>query len=355
MEGVSLKILSQSIEEKIRASVYSYRYNRSKPVLIQNAVRALIGTVMLAIILVFLLWLLKKINLRLQNRIKKRIESVENIFFNLIKSEQMWRIFHVLFGTLKTIVIIMIVIVFIDYVLALFPWTNAFSKYILQLIIDPLKDIGNAFLNYIPKLMFLVFIYIITKYILKLINLLFVGIEVGNITIKGFNAEWASPTFKIVRIFLIVFAVIISYPYIPGSDSVAFKGVSVFFGVLLSLGSSSIIGNIVAGYSMIYRGAFKRGDIIEVNDQIGVVEEQKMMITRLRSFKNEEILIPNSILLNSKIINYRAKANEFGIILYTTVGIGYETSWRQVDAMLKVAANRTAGILKNPPPFVLKK
>lgn len=119
--------------------------------------------------------------------------------------------------------------------------------------------------------------------------------------------------------------------------------------------SSSFIANLIAGYSMIYRGAFNKGDYIEVDNQMGVVEEQKLMVTRLRSLKNEEIVIPNSILLNNKITNYSSKANELGIILYTVVGIGYETPWRQVDAMPKLAANRTEGILKNPPPFVLKK
>jgi small-conductance mechanosensitive channel len=162
-------------------------------------------------------------------------------------------------------------------------------------------------------------------------------------------------TFKIIRAFIIVFAIVISYPYIPGSDSVAFKGISVFVGVLFSLGSTSFVGNLIAGYTMIYRGAFKKGDRIEVDNQIGIVEEQRLMVTRLRSYKNEEIVIPNSVLVNSKIVNYTVKAQDLGLILHTTVGIGYETPWRQVDAMLKLAANRTEGILKNPTPFVLKK
>jgi small-conductance mechanosensitive channel len=184
--------------------------------------------------------------------------------------------------------------------------------------------------------------------------LLFNGLEQGAIIIEGFDAEWAIPTFRIVRIFTIAFALIIAYPYIPGSDSSAFKGVSVFIGVLFSLGSSSFISNIIAGYSMTYRKAFKIGDRIQVEGKIGIVEEQSLMVTRLRSLKNEEIVIPNSILLNSEITNYNARAKNLGLILHTTVGIGYETPWRQVDAMLKLAADRTEGLLKEPAPFVLK-
>jgi small-conductance mechanosensitive channel len=355
VEGIQQDLLAQTIELKIKTAINTYRNERSRPVVIKHIKQALLATLILIALLFGLLWLIKRMDTALQNRIKKRIESVENISFNLIKSNQIWRIFHVLVMTLRVILIVLTIVFFADYVLSLFPWTNAFSKYTLNLIIEPIKNIGTAFINYIPKFVFLIFIYFITKYVLKLIKLFFMGIEEGSIKLKDFNPEWSMSTFKIVRAFIIVFAVVISYPYIPGSDSVAFKGVSVFVGVLFSLGSSSFVGNLIAGYTMIYRGAFKKGDRIEVDNQIGIVEEQRLMVTRLRSYKNEEIVIPNSVLVNSKIVNYTAKAKDLGLIIHTIVGIGYETPWRQVDAMLKLAASRTEGILKNPPPFVLKK
>ena len=127
-----------------------------------------------------------------------------------------------------------------------------------------------------------------------------------------FDSDWALPTFKILRLFVIVFALVIAYPYIPGSNTSAFKGISVFLGVLLSLGSSSFIANIIAGYSMTYRGAFKKGDRIQVGDMVGFVEEQKLMVTRLRSLKNEDIVIPNSTMLSSNIINFSARTKEKG-------------------------------------------
>jgi small-conductance mechanosensitive channel len=211
-----------------------------------------------------------------------------------------------------------------------------------------------GFIGFLPSLAFLIVIFFVTRYLLRLIKLLFTGVAQGGIVIKDFDAEWAMPTFRILRIFIIAFAVIVAYPYIPGSETSAFKGVSVFIGILFSLGSSSFISNIIAGYSMTYRKAFKKGDRIQVEDKIGIVEEQSLMVTRLRSLKNEEIVIPNSILLNSQIINYSSRAKDLGLILHTNVGIGYETPWRQVDSMLKLAADRTEGLLKEPPPFVLK-
>jgi len=356
LEGVSQNILARVIQQKIMTSISLYRHERSRPVIINNIIRALIATAILtAVLLLLLLWLIKKLNIRIQNKIKKRIDSVDNVSFNLIKSNQIWRVFHILFDTLRLVIIIFALILFVDYVLGLFPWTNSFSKYTLKLILDPIADLGKGFIDYMPKFIFLLLIYFVTKYSLKLIKLFFLGIKEGGIIIKDFKAEWSMATYNIVRVFIAAFAIIIAYPYIPGSDSVAFKGVSVFVGVLFSLGSSSFIGNLIAGYSMLYRGAFKNGDCIEVNGQIGFVEDQKLLVTRIRSFKNVEIVIPNSVLLNSSINNYSEKASQRGLILHTIVGIGYETPWRQVDAMLKLAADRTEGILKNPPPFVLKK
>ncbi len=355
VEGVTKNILARTILSKLSGSIKLYRLNRSRPVVIQNLIRAGIATVILALLWLIVVWGIRRLNSWLQNRIKARIDSVENISFKLIQSNQLWKVFHLLFDTLRVIAIGVIILFFIDYVLGLFPWTNGFSKYILSIIVNPLLIIGKGFIHFIPDLIFLVIIYVITKYVLKLLRLFFDGIENGGIVLGNFKPEWAFATYRIVKNFIVVFAVIIAYPYIPGSDSVAFKGVSVFLGVLISLGSSSFIANIMAGYSMIYRGAFKKGDRIQVDSEVGFVEEQKLMVTRLRSHKNEEIIIPNSVLLNSKIINYTARAQELGLILHTTVGIGYETPWRQVDAMLKLAADRTEGILKDPAPFVLKK
>jgi small-conductance mechanosensitive channel len=354
IEGISRSIATKAISQKIASSISSYRYNRSKPAILKSFLFAFIASILLVLTLFLLIKISKRINTVLQNRIKAKIDSVENISFNLIKSNQIWKAFHVLFNSIRNILLISIVLIFLEYVLSLFPWTNAFAVNLLNLVVEPILNLGNSFINYIPKFIFLVIIYFITKYVLQLIKLFFSGLESGAIVLKDFHPEWAISTFKIVRTFIIAFAIIIAYPYIPGSDSVAFKGVSVFVGVLFSIGSSGFIGNLIAGYSMIYRGAFRIGDYIEVEGQTGFVEEQQLLITRLRSLKNEEIILPNSTLLNSKIINYTVRAQQNGVILHTVVGIGYETPWRQVDAMLKLAANRTEGLLKDPPPFVQK-
>lgn len=353
--GISKELLAKANQVGIKNAITTYRVNRSSSVLLRNSGRALLAIFIGTVFLLVSLWLMKKVNTLLQKRIKKRIDSVDDISFSLIKSEKIWRVFELVFRAVRILFVFFVSLFVLDYVLSLFPWTNEFSNYLLKVILDPLKEIGWSIINYLPKFIFLLIIWYIIKNLLRLIKLFFTGLEDGEIIFRDFKPEWAMSTFKIVKVVIISFAVVIAYPYIPGSDSIAFKGVSVFVGILFSLGSTTFISNVVAGYSMIYRGAFKKGDYIEVNGQTGFVEEQKLLVTRIRSHKNEEVIIPNSILLNSQIKNFSVKAEELGVVLHTMVGIGYETPWRLVDAMLKLAAKRTEGLLSEPPPYVLKK
>jgi len=206
----------------------------------------------------------------------------------------------------------------------------------------------------LPDLMFLVILYLIVRYILKLERMFFTQVSRRRIKLQNFDPDWAMPTFKIVRFLTIAFAVVIAYPYIPGSDSLAFKGVSVFIGVIFSFGSSSFIANVLAGLAMTYRGAFKEGDRVKIDDVLGDVEDIKLMTTRIRTLKNESVVIPNSNILNTNVTNYTVMARDPGLLLHTTVGIGYDTPWRQVEAMLLMAAERTVGLQKDPKPFVLQ-
>jgi small-conductance mechanosensitive channel len=354
IEHLSLDAFSNLIKRKIGTTIELYRVARSKPILVKKSLNALGAAVLLTVILILMLWLFRKLNRVLQNRIKKRIESVENKSFKLIQSNQLWKTFNILFKTLRIGLSVLLIAFFLNYILGLFPWTNNIATYTLKLFLDPIVSMGNGILHFLPSLAFLIVIFLVTRYLLKLIKLLFTGLQNGDIVIASFYPDWAMPTFRILRLLIIAFSVIIAYPYIPGSDSSAFKGVTVFMGLLLSLGSSSFISNVIAGYSLTYRRAFKRGDRIKVNESDGFVENQSLLVTRLRSLKGEELILPNSVLINSSIINYSSRFAKQRLIMHTVVGIGYETPWRQVDAMLKLAADRTEGLLKDPPPYVLK-
>jgi len=353
-DGVSRLTLAIYIRDKVKESIGLHRLIRSRPVIMKKVITAGGSVILISVLIILLIWVFRKIDKALQKKIKARIDSVENMSFSLIRSHQLWSIYNLAFKFLRIIIFIILIAISLEYILGLLPWTSNLASNILNLLLDPVISIGSGILNYLPKLFFLIVIYLAARYFLKLSKLLFSGLKHGGITIKNFDPDWAMPTYKIFRVFVVVFAVVVAYPYIPGSGTSAFKGISVFIGVLFSLGSSSFISNLIAGYTITYRGAYKKGDYIQIGDQSGFVQEQEVLVTRMLSIKNEEIVIPNSVLLTSSIINYSTKAKEDKLIIHTTVGIGYETPWRMVDAMLKLAVERTDGLLKQPPPFVLK-
>jgi small-conductance mechanosensitive channel len=178
----------------------------------------------------------------------------------------------------------------------------------------------------------------------------------GKLVIPGFYADWAEPTFNILRFLLWAFTLAIVYPYLPFSDSRIFKGVSVFVGVIFSLGSSSAIGNLVAGLVITYMRPFKIGDRVQLKDITGFVVEKTLMVVRIKTHKNEYVTFPNMIILSSSIINYNTSSDEDeeGLILYASITFGYSTPWQTIHRILIGAAMATGHVQKSPQPFVLQ-
>ncbi len=353
-EGISLELMADLARIKIAKSITEYRNDRAPRTLLINSGYALLVTVLTALLLWGIMRIFVWLDALMQRRIMARIERLESKSHYIIDADQVGDILGGLLKTLKVLIMLVGIYFYLNLVLGLYPWTRLFAEYLFALTVDPLKIMGLGLVNALPKIFFLVILFFITRYILKMIRLFFMGIDRGNIQVKNFEREWGLPTYRIVRLLIVAFAVIVAYPYIPGSSSDAFKGVSIFLGVIFSLGSSSVLTNIVAGYTITYRRAFKIGDRVMINDLTGEVVDRSVLVTRLRSLKNEEIVIPNSIVLNSNVINYSTEAVSNGLILHTTVGIGYEVPWRQVEAMLLQAADRTKGIRTEPKPFVLQ-
>jgi small-conductance mechanosensitive channel len=243
---------------------------------------------------------------------------------------------------------------YIPLVLSFFPWTRGMANKLFDYILTPLEKSGLAFVEYLPNLFYLLVIVIITNYAIKFIGFIFAEVEKQNLIIPGFYHDWANPSFKIARFMIIAFSAVVAFPYLPGADSPAFKGVSVFLGVLFSLGSSSAIANVVAGVILTYMRAFKLGDRVKIADTVGDVVEKTLLVTRVRTIKNVDITVPNAMVLSSHIINYSTTAEEDGLILHTTVTIGYDAPWRQVHELLIAAARATGNILETPAPFVFQ-
>ena len=214
--------------------------------------------------------------------------------------------------------------------------------------------VWQAFVSYLPNLFLIAVIVFVARYVIRLVRIIFTEIGKGTITVPGFYRDWAEPTYKIVRLLIIVLAAVMIFPYFPGSASPAFQGLSIFFGVLISLGSTSVVANVVAGVVLTYMRAFDISDRVRIADTVGDVEEKTLLVTRIRTIKNVDITIPTAMVLASHIINYSSLAQGSALILHTTVTIGYDVPWRKVHELLISAARATQHILEEPAPFVLQ-
>lgn len=353
--GMPRQRIAELLVIDLQKALIEYRHAREPRVLLTNSGYALIITLLAAALLYGVVRLRRWGVERLSNRFvggqgELKIQSVQ-----LVQSRQLWLAVRALVNLGTTLTMLVIAYLHLSSVLRLYPWTRQLADDLFLLFLHPLQVMGQAVLGAVPDLTFVLVLVLVARYVLRALHMMFEGVETGAVHFDGFDPEWAQPTYKIVRILVVAFTVVVAYPYIPGSDSQAFKGVSLFLGVIFSLGSSSVISNVIAGYTMTYRRAFRLGDRIQVGDVTGFVTEASLLVTRVRSVKNEEIVIPNSQILNGAVTNYSTLAREDGVILHTTVGIGYETPWRQVEAMLLLAADRAEGAEKSPPPYVLQK
>lgn len=254
----------------------------------------------------------------------------------------------------KWVLIVFFIYLSLPLLFYIFPTTKGISIKLIHYVLDPLKNIINSLIDYIPALITIIVISFIFHNVVRFLKFLSEEIESEKLVIPGFYPDWARSTFNILRIITYAFAFIVIFPYLPGSDSPVFRGVSVFLGLLLSLGSSSAIGNIIAGLVITYMRAFKIGDRVKIGENTGDVIEKSMLVTRIRTIKNEEVTIPNSAILNGSTTNYSSSAQHIGLILNTTITIGYDVPWRQVEKLLIEAAQKTNLIELDPKPFVLQ-
>lgn len=243
------------------------------------------------------------------------------------------------------------------YMILLFgilPQTQKVSLRLVDYILDPLVTIIGAALAFVPNLFFIAVVVLFTHYLMRLVSLVVREVTAGRLRFPGFYPEWAEPTFQIARFLAWSFALVVAFPYLPGAESPAFKGVSVFLGVLLSLGSGSAVANAVAGIILTYMRPFRLGDRVRLGGTTGDVLEKTLLVIRLRTNKGVDVTIPNALVLSSHIENFTGAAEERRLILHTTVTIGYDAPWPKVHALLRSAAEATEGILKTPSPFVLQ-
>jgi small-conductance mechanosensitive channel len=348
--GVSRQVIASEYAARIRSAVAQYRIDHSTSSLVRDLALAAGVTILFVLLIRVLPRGFQKLLAAAQ---KKSVSAQTGSPRILEASWIMWAV-QALLKLFRGITLIVLVYLYLQVTLTLLPWTRPFGGAMFKLVLNPLSVLAKGFVGEIPNLLFLAVLAVVTSYVLKFLRFFFAELGRGKVELPNFDVEWAKPTYSIVRFLVIVFSLVVAFPYIPGSSSNAFQGLSVFFGLLLSFGSSSAVANIVAGVILTYMRAFKVGDFVKIGDSEGIVIISGFLVTKIRTIKNVEIAVPNSVMLSSHVTNYSAEARQQRLILHTSVTIGYDTPWRQVHALLLRAADRTPGLLKQPVPFILQ-
>lgn len=242
----------------------------------------------------------------------------------------------------------------LGFVLARFPYTRPWGEGLAQFLVDTTVGMLGAVADSIPGLAIVVVIFVLAKFVDGMLRGFFDSVQAGRASPKWIDADTARPTRRLVTIAVWLFALAMAYPYFPGAQTDAFRGLSVLLGLMVSVGASGIIGQALSGLILMYTRTFRPGEYVKIGDSEGTVVALGTFTTRVRTGMGEELTLPNSMVLGTVTRNYSRTVQGAGFIVDATVTIGYDTPWRQVEAMLVEAAKRTPGVLADPAPRVFQ-
>jgi small-conductance mechanosensitive channel len=352
--GMSKTELGVYYKDKITESISSYRKATSVQTLLKEIGLALLVVVFVYFLIKYLNKGYKLLRVKIREGRDKWIKGIKVRGYELFTAQKQVVAMHIVLNILRWILIFLIIYLMLPVLFGIFPWTKTLSGTLFGYVLNPLKNIFTAIWDYIPKLISILIILFVFRYVFKALRFFKHEVERGALVIPGFYTDWAAPTYQIIRVLIVAFMLIVIFPLLPGSDSEVFRGVSVFLGILFTFSSSGSLSNIFAGLVLTYMRAFKIGDRVKIGESVGDIIEKTLLVTRVRTIKNEDITIPNSTVLSSHTVNYSAAATDIGLIVHSTVTIGYDVPWKHVHELLINAAADTVYIINNPKPFVLQ-
>lgn len=298
------------------------------------------------------LWIYRKWRYRLLRLVMRWNIPLRIRDYEVLNVRRRGLTFSFFYRLLRFFIIIWQLLISVPLLFYVFPETKTITFTLLGYIWNPFVDIVMSVIGYLPNLFKIIVIIICFRYIVKAVHYLMNEVATGKLKINGFYADWAQPTYLILRLLLYSFMFVMIWPLLPSSNSEIFQGVSVFIGVIVSLGSTSIVGNVMAGLVMTYMRPFHVGDFIRFGEVEGFVLEKTALVTRIRTRKNEVITIPNSNLMSAQTSNYSFAADNFGIIVHTKVTIGYDMKHELIENLLLSSAKATKHLQQKPLPFV---
>lgn len=352
--GTTRQQLALDDANSIRQAVTTYRHEHSW----RMVLRAILKTAVATLVLLVLLLLVRRLRFLFRNRIERRINASANV-----DKKSAWHLSVAYLGPillavgalLRWLFVLALLEIYLTVVLGFYSSTREISLTVTKWVFSQLELLGKSAIDYLPNLLVVAVVAVAANYILRLIKLVFDRIRKGDLEIRGFYPDWAEPTDKLIRLLVIVLALIVAFPYLPGARSPAFQGITIFVGVLLSLGSSSAVANAIAGLILTYMRSFLVGDWVQIGETMGEVVERNLLVTRLLTPKAEIITVPNATVMSGAVKNYSTQARKAGVIFYTTVSIGFDAPWRTVHQLLIDAALATPHVLRQPTPFVLQR
>jgi small-conductance mechanosensitive channel len=346
LSGETLEIAGENAKSQLRA-VFDARLEQHRPSIVLRAIVMAIGAIVV-IVIVFL------IDGRARVAVHRKLESMtpslseRAVGFDLRPA--LVSTYRAVLGVVTWGVKITVIYLAAAIVLRQLPYTRPWGERLGGYFTSLLLQLGSGGIQALPGLLAAVVIFVGARFVSRAIDGLLKGAEDGTIAVPWLYPSTVPATRRIVKVVIWLFAISVAYPYLPASDTAAFKGLSVLAGAMLTLGSSGIVNQLMSGLVLIYSRAFKPGDLVMVGDTFGFVTEIGILSTKIQTARREQITIPNAVVIGNKVTNYLQET-----LLAATVTIGYAAPWRQVHAMLLLAAERTSGLLKDPAPYVLQR
>ena len=347
----TLEELGADVAVRIQEVLRAQAEQRHWPTLIRGILLSLLAT----LIFLFLMWGIVRLRTRLARALTRSFAKRQLQVSGFDLKPYLRNLMRGTVALASWVLIIPIAYLWLTFVLKRFPFTRPLGVNLGNFLTDLITGLALGALGAIPGLFTVFLIFLITRFLTRIVGAFFISVERKALHVNWLQPDVAKATRRVVIVVMWIFALTVAYPYIPGSRSAAFKGVSVFVGLMVSLGSTGLINQIVSGMVIVYTRAFSPGEYVRMGETEGVVEEIGVLSTKVSTRRREHITIPNAVLINTAVTNYSRDAQQSGAIISTAVTIGYDVPWRQVHALLKLAASRCTKLRQDPEPMVLQK
>ncbi len=349
----TLDALAEQTQRDLADALAAAWQQRSLTVLIRGILFSILATVLLIYAIKYLRRLTKWSSAKLEAYAQRRMERLKVPAASV--STQLVLLLRFLVRSVAAALALLLSYSWLAFVLNEFPYTSPWGNQLGGYLGRTLGTVVVAILRSIPGILMMVIIFAMARVVSRWTRLFFVAARQGRIQVPGIDAETAMPTLRLVVIFVWVLAIALAFPFIPGSSGPAFKGISVLLGLMVSLGASNVVGQAASGYILLYSRSLRNGDYVRIGEHEGIIVSMNTLSTKIRTPLDEEINVPNSVIVNSTTKNYTRLTRDAGSVLATPITIGYGVPWRQVHALLIEAAGRTDGVRRDAEPRVLQK